>query len=93
MELRFRWHRIKAASNLVKHGVSFEEAKTVFGDRSLITLPDPEHSEFEERFISTGISASNRLLTVSHTEDEDSIRIINAQAATRREAANYRSDR
>jgi uncharacterized protein len=64
----FEWDDQKAASNLKKHGVSFQEAKTVFGDTLSIKVADPEHSESEYRFIDIGLTESGRLLVVSYTE-------------------------
>ena len=78
MALTFEWDRRKAASNLQKHGVSFEEAATAFGDPLSVTIQDPDHSEEEERFILLGRSETERLLTVVHTERGDTIRIISA---------------
>jgi uncharacterized DUF497 family protein len=67
-DVEFDWDRGKAASNLRKHGVSFDEAATVFADPLSITVPDPDHSQDEERFIIVGMSFSRRLLIVAHTE-------------------------
>ncbi len=63
--MQFEWDRIKAQINAEKHGVSFSEATTVFGDPLEVTIPDPDHSEGESRFISLGRSERNRLLVVS----------------------------
>ena len=71
----------KATSNLKKHGVSFQEAKTVFGDTLSITVADPEHSESEYRFIDIGLTESGRLLVVSYTERGTKIRIISSRPA------------
>ncbi len=89
MGLIFEWDKKKAASNLRKHGVSFEEAATAFGDRLSLTVPDPDHSRTEERFIHIGLSAAGRLLVVAHTERSDTIRIISARLATRGEKVSY----
>ena len=89
MGLIFEWDKRKAASNYRKHGVSFEEAATAFGDRLSLTIPDPDHSQQEERFILIGLSAAGRLLVVAHTERLDTIRIISARLATRGEKVNY----
>jgi len=89
MGLTFEWDKKKAASNFRKHGVSFEEAATVFGDRLSLTVPDPDHSRGEERFIVIGLSAFGRLLVVAHTERSDTIRIISARLATRGEKVSY----
>ena len=87
--LEFEWDPDKAASNAAKHGVSFEEAATVFGDPLSLTVYDPDHSQDEDRFITMGSSVDNRLLLVSHTDREDRIRIISARLATRRERKAY----
>jgi len=79
--LQFEWDPAKAAENLTKHGVSFEEASTVFRDTLSATGPDPDHSVGEERFVTFGISTSGRLLIVAHTEHGDTIRIISARPA------------
>ena len=89
MALTFEWDRRKAASNLQKHGVSFEEAATAFGDPLSVTIQDPDHSEEEERFILLGRSETERLLTVVHTERGDTIRIISARLATGHEREAY----
>jgi hypothetical protein len=90
MALRFSWDPRKAASNLKDHEVSFEEAVTAFGDPLSITIPDPQHSESEERFVLVGLSANSRLLVVIHAErGDDEIRIISARLATRRERTQY----
>ena len=80
--MQFEWDTAKAAENLAKHGVSFEEAATVFRDTFSATGADPDHSVGEERFITFGVSTSGRLLVVAHTERGDSIRIISARPAT-----------
>ena len=87
--LTFEWDASKARTNLAKHAVSFEEAATVFGDPVSITIPDPAHSQTETRFIILGRSHQGRLLVVIHTERGDSIRIISARPASRRERKNY----
>ncbi len=80
--MQFEWDPAKAAENLQKHGVSFEEAATVFRDTLSATGPDPDHSVGEERFVTFGVSTSGRLLVVGHTEHGDIIRIISARPAT-----------
>ena|SRR5438128_7827305 len=90
--LRFNWDRDKAAANLRKHGVDFHEAATAFGDPLSITVPDPEHSIGEERWLLVGQSVARRLVVVAHTEQGDEIRIINARPATRRERQTYEED-
>ena len=89
MSLKFEWHPRKAAQNKRKHGVSFEEASTVFSDPLSATVSDPEHSHNEERFILIGYSSKNRLLMVSHTERHDRIRIISARELTSLERQEY----
>ena len=86
MAWSFEWNRRKASDNLGKHGVSFAEAATVFGDSFSITVHDPDHSTGEEdRFITVGESARNRLLVVVHCDRGDRIRLISARETTRRE--------
>ena len=80
--MRFEWDPAKAAENLVKHGVSFQEAATVFRDTLSATGLDPDHSVSEERFVTFGVSTSGRLLMVGHTEYGDTIRIISARPMT-----------
>ncbi len=87
--LNFEWDSAKAKSNLTKHGVSFEEATTVFGDALSVTIPDPEHSQTEDRFVILGHSHRARLLVVIHTDRGDNIRIISARPASRRERKDY----
>ena len=87
--MQFEWDPAKAAENLAKHGVSFEEAATVFRDTLSATGTDPDHSVGEERFIIFGLSTSGRLLVVAHTEHGDIIRIISARLATSGERKIY----
>ncbi len=89
MALGFSWDPRKAASNERKHGVSFEEAVTAFGDPLSLTVTDPEHSASENRFVLLGLSATDRLLVVAHAERGDDIRIISARLASRRERIAY----
>jgi uncharacterized DUF497 family protein len=89
MSLQFEWDEDKARKNLKKHGISFEEARSVFGDPLALTIPDPLHSEGEDRFVTLGESHRRRLLVVVFTERGDKIRIISARAATRRERKDY----
>ena len=86
--MEFEWHPDKAAANLRKHGVSFDEAATVLVDPLSLTVPDPLHSQDEERFITVGMSFERRLLIVAHTERGTRIRLISARglAATERTA-------
>jgi uncharacterized DUF497 family protein len=87
--LHFDWDPEKADSNVKKHGVTFAEAATAFGDPLSITIPDPDHSFGEARFILLGVSFQGRLVVVVHTEARDSIRIICARLATRAEQKSY----
>jgi uncharacterized DUF497 family protein len=87
--LQFEWDPAKAAENLERHGVSFEEAATIFRDTLSVTGPDPDHSVGEERFVTFGVSTSERLLVVGHTERGDIIRIITARLATSGERKIY----
>ncbi len=89
MPLGFSWDPRKAASNYRKHGVSFEEAVTAFGDPLSVTIPDPWHSQNESRFVLLGLSGSSQLLVVAHVERGDDIHIISARLATRRERNEY----
>jgi uncharacterized protein len=89
MPLTFEWDPSKAHSNFAKHGVGFEEASTVFGDRLSLTIPDPEHSRTEERFVTMGSAFTGKLLVVVHTDRGDNIRIISARRASRRERKCY----
>jgi uncharacterized DUF497 family protein len=83
--VKFEWDPRKAAANLRKHGVSFDEAMTVFSDWASVTIPDPDHSEKEERYVIVGFSARRRVLVVSHSERGDNVRIISARRADARE--------
>ena len=91
MSLRFEWDPRKAAANLRKHGVSFEDAQTVFADERGRLIDDPDHSADEDRFLLLGLSSSLRVLVVSHSyrEAESVIRIISARKATREEQRSY----
>ena len=89
MGIRLEWDAAKAAANLRRHGVSFEEATTVFGDPLSLTISDPDHSENEARFLDLGLSHRGRLLVVSYTERGDQTRIISARLASRVERKTY----
>jgi hypothetical protein len=89
MSVTFEWDPQKAKENLKKHGVSFEEASTVFSDTLSLTIDDPLHSEDEERFVIIGESIKRRLLVVVHTDRGHRIRIISARIATSHERKNY----
>ena len=85
----FEWDDAKAESNEEKHGVSFAEALTIFADTLSVTGYDPGHSDAEDRFLTMGNSVHGRLLVVSHTDRGDSVRIISAREASRRERKDY----
>lgn len=89
MDLDFSWDEKKAAQNRRKHGVSFEEAKSVFDDPLCQTYPDPGHSLSEERELTTGYSDTDRLIMVSHTHRGLYARIISARLPTRQERLDY----
>jgi uncharacterized DUF497 family protein len=89
--MKFDWDPNKAARNLQRHGVSFEEAATVFDDILSWTFFDPDHSQDEERFLTIGTSSTGLLLIVSHTESDDYVRIISARETTSRERRDYES--
>src|SRR5438094_10126966 len=89
MPIKFDWDPRKARRNLQKHGIDFDEASTVFADTLSITIPDPDHSEDEERWVTMGLSNRQRLLVVVHTEEEETIRIISARSADRLEREKY----
>ena len=89
MALEFEWDPAKAELNLKEHGVSFDEATTVFRDTLSITIADPDHSDSGDRFIDIGMSHRGQLLVVSYTERKDKIRIISARRATRTERKSY----
>nr|WP_217358244.1 BrnT family toxin [Anabaena sp. UHCC 0187] len=85
----FEWHEEKAQENLKKHGISFEEAKTVFNDPLSITIADSQHSDDEERYIDIGLSSRGQLLIVVYTERQSNIRIISSRKATNAERKIY----
>lgn len=87
--MEFEWNRAKAEQNLRKHGVTFEEAVTVFADPFELTVYDPDHSVAEDRFVSVGISASGHLLVVGYTERGSKIRVIFARRAAMLERLDY----
>ena len=91
MGLEFQWDTRKAEENLRKHSVSFQEAITVFSDFLSLTIPDPLHSEAEERLVTIGYSEKQRLLVVVHIERGDVIRIISARKVTSYERRTYES--
>lgn len=87
--LQFEWDRRKAAGNFRKHGVTMDEAATVFADPLSGTIYDPDHSEDEDRFVTIGTSRMQRILSVCHTDRGDTIRIISARPATSGERSCY----
>ena len=87
--MRFEWDAGKAASNLRKHGISFDEAVSVFADQLSLTFADTDHFELEDRSRTYAISNKGRLLVVIHTERRDNVRIISARKATRYEKSIY----
>jgi len=87
--MQFEWDASKAASNLRKHGVSFDEAVTVFADHQALTFADTDHFELEDRSRTYGLSNKGRLLVVIHTERRNNVRIISARKATRYEKGIY----
>ena len=93
--INFEWDSAKAATNLKKHNVSFEEAKTVFYDEFAVQFFDDEHSDGEDRFLMLGVSSVAKLLIVSHCErgNGDIIRIISARKATKQESTFYKGEK
>jgi len=87
--LLFEWDPEKPQQNARRHGVSFEEAATVFGDPLSLTVDDRMHSIGEQRYVTLGLSVNRRLLVVAHTERGDTVRIISARRATPRERTAY----
>ena len=85
----FEWDEEKATANLAKHGVSFEEAGTIFDDPLYVDFYDPDHSSEEQRYIIIGVSRHGRLLLVSYTERGDVTRLISAREVTRSEREVY----
>ena len=92
-DLRFEWDPRKSRANKAKHGVSFDEASTAFADENGILVPDPEHSDAEDRFVLLGLSSRLRLLVVVHCyrEADSVIRIVSARKADKRERGEYLS--
>lgn len=88
----FEWDADKAAANLAKHQVAFEEAKTVFDDPLFVVFADPDHSLEESRFLILGESGQGRLLVVAHTERAQAVRLISAREATRQERKAYEEE-
>ena len=92
MLVEFEWDPKKAAKNLREHRVSFNEAATVFGDSLGTTVPDPDHSLAEDRYITVGMSSRGGLVIVAHTERGERIRIISARELTRTERKAYEEE-
>ena len=91
--MEFEWDSRKDTANRRKHGIGFREAATVFGDPLATTFPDADHSISEERFLTIGAAATGRILVVSHSEAENTIRIISARPAMRSERRFYEESR
>ena len=89
MGINFEWDNKKAKSNFIKHGISFEEASTAFGDNLSITIEDPLHNDNENRLVLIGKTINNKTLVVIHLEKTNSIRIISARKATKQEYKFY----
>ena len=87
--MNFDWDESKAQANLAKHGITFDEAKSVFTDPFYVDFYDPDHSDEEERYIIIGQSQRQRVLVVSYTERQQQTRLISAREATRREKQAY----
>lgn len=92
MSLLFEWDPDKARTNQSKHGISFDEASTVFQDALSMTIPDPLHSLNEERFVLIGHSCRGRLLVVVHTCRGNRLRLISARQATNKERVEYEKE-
>lgn len=92
MLLGFEWDPAKASANLQKHGVSFDEACTVFSDPLSRTIDDPDHSIEEARFITIGLSDDRNLIVVCHCDRDTNIRIFSARAAEGDERRDYESN-
>lgn len=90
-QLRFTWDPAKAEENQRKHGLAFDEARTVFCDEGALLIDDPDHSDDEERFVIIGFSSRARIVTVCHCyrESDEVIRLISARKATRNESGHY----
>lgn len=89
MELAFEWDKAKAITNAAKHGITFEEAKTVFNDIHAIAIADPDHPNEEERYIAVGLSHRGNLLVVVYVERGAAIRLISSRKAMHREWRTY----
>jgi uncharacterized DUF497 family protein len=89
MKLTFEWDETKAKTNFKKHKVAFDEGKTIFGDPFLLTFPDIDSADVEERYVNIGVSAKDRILVLTHTERQGKIRIISCRKATAHERKKY----
>jgi uncharacterized DUF497 family protein len=90
----YEWDPKKAAENLKKHGISFGEAVSVFTDPFALTFDDPDHSTEEKRFVTIGMSNNDRILFLSHADqDDDRVRVISARGATKTESHAYQASR
>jgi uncharacterized DUF497 family protein len=89
MKLTFEWDEAKARENLKKHKVGFDEGKTIFNDPFLLTFPDIDTSDAEERYVNIGLSIRDRVLVLIHTERQGKIRIISCRKASARERRHY----
>ena len=92
MGYSFEWDPKKAASNLRDHGVSFDEATTVFGDHLALNMPDLDHSDGEQRFLVLGMSSRSRLIVVAYAERPPNMRIISARIVTPTERREYENE-
>jgi len=90
--MEFEWDEKKAIANAKKHDIGFHEAATVFGDPLALTFSDPDHTNAEQRFLTFGLSQSNRLLVVSHTDRRNTVRIISARRMNKKERTIYEED-
>jgi uncharacterized DUF497 family protein len=90
--VEFEWDPEKERANLVRHGITFAEAATVLRDPLELTVPDPDHSMHEDRYVSIGTATTGRILVVGYTERRGKIRLIFARRATRRERHVYQED-
>ena len=90
--MRVEWDPKKAKLNFKMHGVAFEEAATALSDPMAVTGADPDHSDYEERYVTFGVSAQNRLLVVSHTEEGENIRLLSARKASQGEREPYEEE-
>jgi uncharacterized DUF497 family protein len=89
MKLAFEWDETKARENLKKHKVGFDEGKTIFNDPLLLTFPDIDTSDAEERYVNIGLSVRDRVLVLIHTERQGRIRIMSCRKASARERRHY----